>query len=178
VAPGGDTAADLDGNGFPDGILGPVADDSQPLNTIYGYDFYQGTSMAAPQVAAVAAMMQALRLDNLQPPLTPAEFDAFLAAGALTRELGTPGRDDQYGFGLIDAEKALAATGFVSATPARAVATPARLSMGPQSTQLSLVLENGGGGTLTINSVTADVPWLEITAQQVDAVTQTGRWLV
>lgn len=179
VAPGGDTGADLDGNGYPDGILGTVADDvTNPLALTYGYDFYQGSSMAAPQVAAVAAMMQALLIANLQLPLTPAQFDARLAAGALTRDLGPAGRDDEYGFGLIDAEKALADTNWATATAARAVATPSHLGIGPASTQAQLVLDNGGGGTLTISSVIANVAWLAIAEQQVNATTKTGRYTV
>ncbi len=178
VAPGGDTNADLDGNGYPDGILGTVADDSAGILSItYGYDFYQGTSMAAPHVSAVAALMKALTVDNLN-PLTPTQFDTLLASGALTRDLGVAGRDDEYGFGLIDAEKALAATSYASATAARAVATPSHLSVGPASTQAQLVLDNGGGGTLTLSSVTANVPWLAITEAQVNATTKTGRYLV
>ena len=43
------------------------------------------------------------------PSLTPAEFDALLASGQLTNDLGAAGRDDIFGHGLIDARKAVEA---------------------------------------------------------------------
>ncbi len=55
-APGGDTSKDLDGNGYGDGILQQTFS-GNPLR--FGYYFFQGTSMAAPHVAAVAALLRA-----------------------------------------------------------------------------------------------------------------------
>jgi serine protease len=39
--------------------------------------------------------------------LTPADLDALLAGGSITEDLGEAGRDDVYGYGLIDAKRAL-----------------------------------------------------------------------
>lgn len=179
VAPGGDTTADLDGNGVPDGILGTVADDSAGMiGIVYGYDFYQGTSMATPHIAAVAAMMKALT--KVTPPLlSPAGFDALLASGALSRDLGDAGRDDDYGYGLIDAEKALVATGLVSASPALPVATPTRLNIGPVSTQAQLLIDNAGGGTLNITGFSDDAAWLTVNeSTPIDATSKLGTYQV
>jgi serine protease len=38
---------------------------------------------------------------------TPAQLDSLLAQGALTDDLGATGRDTQYGWGLINARKAV-----------------------------------------------------------------------
>jgi len=57
---------------------------------------YGGTSMAAPFVAGMAAL---IRSHNRH--LTEAQVSALLVS--VTRDLGVPGRDDVYGHGLIQA---------------------------------------------------------------------------
>jgi serine protease len=59
--------------------------------------------MSAPHVAGVAAMMmqQGIR--------SPAAIEAVLEQYAV--DLGTPGRDNSFGFGLIDARAALRGLG-------------------------------------------------------------------
>lgn len=65
-----------------------------------GYEYYNGTSMATPHVSAVAALVW-----SAVPNKTNAEIRAALTATAL--DLGTPGRDVYYGYGLIQAKAAL-----------------------------------------------------------------------
>jgi serine protease len=67
---------------------------------------YQGTSMAAPHVAAVAALVIASGVVGARP--TPKQLEDRLKATA--RDLGTPGYDERYGAGLVDAGKATAPT--------------------------------------------------------------------
>lgn len=71
MAPGGDVARDDNGDGSPDGVLSMVNG---------GYSFYNGTSMAAPHVAGVAALLLA---DN--PNRTPAQITALIQANAIPR---------------------------------------------------------------------------------------------
>jgi subtilisin family serine protease len=61
-----------------------------------------GTSMAAPHVAGVAAIVWSQR-----PTLTATEVRALLESSA--RDLGAPGRDRDSGFGLVQAKTALEA---------------------------------------------------------------------
>lgn len=96
VAPGGDTSVDQNGDGFPDGVLqqtfrGDPAD--------FAYWFFQGTSMAAPHVAGAAALIISNGLTE------PDQVRQALQSTA--RDSGVPGRDNEYGFGLLDVPAAL-----------------------------------------------------------------------
>lgn len=65
-----------------------------------GYAHYSGTSMATPHVAAVAALVW-----SHDPSWSNQQIRAALAGSAL--DLGAPGRDSAYGFGLVRAKAAL-----------------------------------------------------------------------
>ncbi|MHB9116575.1 MAG: S8 family peptidase [Thermoleophilia bacterium] len=62
----------------------------------------EGTSFASPLVAGVAALML-----SVNPDLGPADVEYILTRTAEDR--GRAGRDDEYGWGLLDAEEAVAA---------------------------------------------------------------------
>jgi serine protease len=66
--------------------------------------FYEGTSMAASHVSGVAAMVIASGV--LGPAPSPGQVLARLESTA--RDLGTPGKDNDFGYGLIDAAAATA----------------------------------------------------------------------
>jgi serine protease len=69
----------------------------------FGYpDGYEGTSMAAPHVSATAALIIASGVLGSSP--TPEQIEERLESTA--RDLGPPGYDRRYGYGLIDAAKA------------------------------------------------------------------------
>lgn len=65
---------------------------------------YEGTSMAAPHVSAVAALVIASGVIGRRP--SPAAVEARLERTA--RDLGPPGYDARYGSGLLDAGAAVA----------------------------------------------------------------------
>jgi serine protease len=74
-----------------------------PRFDIFGYIGYIGTSMAAPHVAGVAAMIMQQGVTD------PAAIEDLLERTAV--DLGAPGRDDTFGFGLVDARAALRGLG-------------------------------------------------------------------
>lgn len=65
-----------------------------------GYEAWSGTSMATPHVSAVAALIW-----SWNPSLTNVQIREAMSATAL--DLGEPGRDIYYGFGLVQAKDAL-----------------------------------------------------------------------
>ena len=104
AAPGGDS---LDA-----GTSGEIwqvtlsATTSSPLLIVPRFDLYaerafQGTSMAAPHVAGLAALL----MSQMGAAATPAVVEAIIKKTALDR--GPVGRDDQFGYGLIQPRAAL-----------------------------------------------------------------------
>jgi subtilisin family serine protease len=63
-----------------------------------------GTSMASPHVAATAALIM-----SQSPGISPAAVETLIEKAA--KDLGPTGRDDQYGFGLLQAGAALRGQG-------------------------------------------------------------------
>jgi serine protease len=106
VAPGGDLDVDQNEDGYADGVLQQtfkpyesIASKADPTDWTYYY-FFDGTSMATPHVSGVAALL--LAQDST---LTPDQVRYALESTA--EDLGNLGRDDSYGWGLIDAKVAL-----------------------------------------------------------------------
>jgi hypothetical protein len=98
VAPGGNNNLDQNNDGYADGVLQQTF--SSGKYCTFGYYFYQGTSMATPHVSGVAALL--IANGNAK---TPDEIRAALQETA--EDLGSTGRDDTYGYGLVDAYAAL-----------------------------------------------------------------------
>ena len=177
AAPGGSQGVDLNNDGFGDGVLSTLVDDSSGSREPT-LKFYQGTSMAAPHVAGVFALMRAV-----YPALSPDEVESLLTAGVITTDLDNNGRDDLYGNGLIDALKAvqeaqkLANGGTLPAQPALIVSTPNQLVLKSfvvnevlvEPVVGSLVLSNKGDDPASITSFFDDVSWLSVVAVNVGA---------
>jgi subtilisin len=77
------------------------------------YKTLSGTSMATPHVSATVALMQAARLSHGLPILPPGSFDDMsntTVRGILhltAKDLGAAGYDELYGYGAIQADKAV-----------------------------------------------------------------------
>ncbi|HEX8820818.1 MAG TPA: S8 family peptidase, partial [Archangium sp.] len=96
AAPGGDKR-----QGDVGGILQNTIDPRDPARSVYAA--YQGTSMATPHVAAVAALLYAEGASG------PDEVEKALFAGA--KRVGGQAWTEEYGHGLLDAKASLAALG-------------------------------------------------------------------
>lgn len=97
VAPGGDLGQDQNGDGYGDGIL---QETFSYLGLFWGYMFSTGTSMASPHVAGVAALVK-----SSHPEYGPDQVRQVLEDTA--EDLGNPGWDERYGYGLVDAYAAV-----------------------------------------------------------------------
>jgi serine protease len=147
AAPGGDMSRDS-------GILSTIATGATAL-TGYGYTNYQGTSMAAPHVAGVAALVA-----SLHPTWGPDEIEAALYAGArpfpadslrpcVTTSETPTGSQRRCGIGLLDAVGALN-----MAQPTLTITAPDRLAAGETAT-VSAASDLPGIVTLAVASATA-----------------------
>jgi serine protease len=112
MAPGGDQTRD----GLTGGILQQSFDVDLTDTYVFGparyraprfdaftYSYFQGTSMAAPHVAGFAALLMQQGITS------PAAIEAVMKRSAT--DLGPPGRDDSYGYGLINPRAALRGMG-------------------------------------------------------------------
>ncbi|MEX1237326.1 MAG: S8 family serine peptidase, partial [Pseudomonadales bacterium] len=167
AAPGGDLTRDLNADGHPDGVLSTLGDD-RSTELQFTTKFLQGTSMAAPHVAGVLALMRAAN-----PGLTTDDITTLLVNGDMTDDLGQPGRDDTFGHGLINANKAVTAAieaegDSVDLEPLL-TASPARLNFGATRELLNVTLSNAGGGTITVEQPSEDSGgWLEVALTPTD----------
>jgi serine protease len=101
AAPGGDVTVDQNSDGYADGVLQQTFAEGDP--TDFDYWFLQGTSMACPHVAGVAALILAKH-----PSWTPDQVRNALETTAT--DLGAAGWDEVYGWGLLNAPAALSVT--------------------------------------------------------------------
>ena len=174
AAPGGDTSVDRNGDSFADGVLSTLFDDTAGK---FSYVFYQGTSMAAPHIAGVLALMRGANTG-----LTPLVIDQLIEGShptyrqRITSDIGVTGKDDLFGHGLIDAKKAVDAAIALSGPQVPVgsilVTSVERLTFDRVTNSLQLNINNGGDQATPLNiiSVTATVPWISITITPISGV--------
>lgn len=179
AAPGGNTGLSTTGNGQPDGVFSTMASFDNAGSPIHTLGFLQGTSMASPHVAGVMALMR-----YINPTLSVVRVDELIAGGSLTDDLGSSGFDTRYGWGLINADKAvlaaLASVGTTPPTPAgQVVANPSSLDLGSFRSSADFVLTYSGSSSERVVSVVSDQPTaVSVAPASIDASTKLGTYTV
>lgn len=101
MAPGGDVDSDKNRDGYPDGILQETLKQlgRTVLRSRTSFYFYQGTSMAAPHVSGVAALVKSMGIESVD--------DIMEVLTKSAEDLGDSGWDEYTGWGLLRADKAV-----------------------------------------------------------------------
>ena len=146
MAPGGDLLSSFANPGRPDGVLSLSKVDGPGGG--FGYVFQEGTSMAAPHVAGVVALMKAL-----DPAVDLNTARAALTGSARSLSATECGRPSgaECGAGLIDAPAALTLVADGPTVPPGAgllTLEPNPLDLGTRDGERSVVLRNDGNASL------------------------------
>jgi len=171
AAPGGDVTKDQNLDSYPDGVFSTFVSVNDSGTRTSTFAPLQGTSMASPHVAAVAALMK-----SVAPNMTPLDFDNALIGGKITSDLpplnGPQVRDSSFGYGLIDAKMAVDYALLINAIDPLpsfiATSTPEMAFLNIQ-TKKALNIRNGGEESLYVTEVSTDKSWLLVTPSSVDA---------
>lgn len=153
VAPGGDASRDANLDNSSDLVISTWGTDEDSVFEP-GYAGLQGTSMAAPHVAGVFALMK-----GEDPNLASDDFMAFLLNGDLTDNVGS---STEYGAGLINAIKAIDAV-LSGSTPAVLGASPSVLTFDINNTEQEVTLNTyPSSADIAITSINTGENWLTV----------------
>jgi len=177
VAPGGDTRRSTTGTGLPDGVFSTVANANGRTRTST-YGVLQGTSMASPHAAGIFALMR-----HVAPEITPAQVDDAIANGSIVDDLGTGGRDNSFGYGQLNARKAVEVArqiaGAPPPNPGQISAQPTSIAIPATSDSTQFELRAVGTASEKVVSVTASTEAISVAAGQgVDAESGLGSYVI
>ena len=148
-APGGNSAVDRNGDTYPDGVLSTMATDQGA----FVYSFSQGTSMACPHVAGIAALVKAAN-----PAFTNEQIrSALVSTTQAGVSLPNNGR-------IVDAQAAVLSANGGSGSQPQLAASLTAIDFGTAATTATVDIENRGGGTLVFAGAfeAPNAAWLSV----------------
>ena len=105
--------------------------------------------------------------------ITPDIVDQQLIAGNLTDDIGSPGRDNSFGYGLLNAQKAVTAALNLGGSPPpdnpMLGVTPVSLNFETVTTAIEITAQNTSSGNLQLTSISANQPWIAVTPVSIDS---------
>ena len=146
AAPGGDVGTDANADGYGDGVLAFGSNEDLA--------FYQGTSMASPHVAGAIGILYAL-----VPELLSSQVDALIIDGHLVDDIGEPGKDNEFGYGLLNINKAV--TRIIDEEGldfTYGSISPGTINLGKEFNSYDINVTKVGDGELSVTSVENDIP--------------------
>ena len=138
----------------------PYVDVAAPGVSIYstllgGYGYQQGTSMAAPHVSGLAALVW-----SLSPGLTHDQVRDVIQSAAV--DLGAPGKDDYFGHGRINAWQAIDSLMDLQTSPDQ-ISFLIDDDSGPFPPSASVQIATSSAEPINWSAtISPPVPWLEI----------------
>ncbi len=173
AAPGGDASRDGNADGRSDLVSSSSASlvNGTPRETYIGL---QGTSMAAPHVSAVFALMKSLNSGLDHQLLSAMLMAGDLTAGDCSSEVCP--KTAELGWGLLDAGKSVLAASAAEVSDFL-TATPSILSLsteGKLSATISLNIYGTEPGDIIIDSVSVTAPWLKLDEAPTTVDSETG----
>jgi subtilisin family serine protease len=162
VAPGGTNTSGIDK------ILSTGALINEDSVTTPTYTYQVGTSMSAPFVTGIVALMK-----DTYPNLSPDDVDLALSNDRLTVDLGLLGKDNQYGYGRIDAAKSIQhalelLVGSNDPFPPKLASSKTLLRLGYNKNVDSFLLFNRGDGTLLVSDIQTNDDALSVTLPETE----------
>ncbi len=159
AAPGGSTDSDVNADGLADGILSTLGDDSSG-NIEFGWGILTGTSMSAPHVSGVLALMK-----SLYPSLSPSDIENLLLRGDLSLPI------DGESLSVVDADRAVTAAQRLASgelLSSVVVSSPDVLQFTEFDDELILTLSVVGETPLAVRDMSTNATWLDVIARDVD----------
>ena len=160
AAPGGDASRDGNGDGQGDLVSSTSAGEVEgKLQAVYRG--LQGTSMAAPHVSGVLALMKQVR-----PALNSGDIESYLINGDLTLPPceSECNRTDQLGYGILDAGKAVQSA-LSTSPPELLTSSPAVVNLVVEagiSAPETVAVSRLGDSDITITGVSASDKWFAV----------------
>lgn len=178
VAPGGDTIVAGNGAVSADLVFSTVGA-FRGTTRVPAIGGLMGTSMAAPHVSGVIALMK-----YVHPSMTPQELDTLLQSGSLTDLLGASGWRSTHGFGLINARKAVDAAlslergGVLPVLAGQVAVSPSTLDFGAFRDLLDIELMLTADTDEKVLRVSSDDPALSVRAVSASGATGLGTYRI